>query len=246
MKRLRRNNPHLPSHSRWLAYATAGAATALGGIASAEAEIHYSGRIDVVLPGHSHGVSATQLPLSNGASVELSNYVNQTTSDSNRASFRVLGAAVSHSFRADKVAPFGFVVKHLPNGPATLVSHGLFHRTFSSESNIHGPYNSHWRNEGFIGFKFNTGAGTQYGWVRMKIQPDPLVGMKVRDYAWADPGEPIKTGQTSSSGGRAAALPDEGSLGLLALGGAGLMGWRNRRRLSQMAKSFDRGPRAGS
>jgi hypothetical protein len=244
MKRLRRNNPHLPSHSRWLAYATAGAATALGGLASAEAEIHYSGRIDVVLPGHLRQVSATQLPLSNGASVELSNFV-QTTSDYNVASFRVLGAAVSHSFRADEVTTF--LVKRLPKRPPTLVSQGVFHRTNPIDSsNIHGPYNSQWAGEGFIGFKFNTGAGTQYGWVRMKIQRDPLVGMKVRDYAWADPGEPIKTGQTSSSDDHAAALPDEGSLGLLALGGAGLMGWRNRRRLSQIAKSFDRRPTAGS
>src|SRR6266478_2999453 len=40
------------SHSRWLAYATASAATALAGSHSAEASIHYSGRLDVPFPPH--------------------------------------------------------------------------------------------------------------------------------------------------------------------------------------------------
>src|SRR4030095_1859734 len=39
----------IPS-SRWLAYASAGAATALTGAPSVEAEIHYSGRVDVAFP----------------------------------------------------------------------------------------------------------------------------------------------------------------------------------------------------
>ena len=38
------------SHSRWLAYATAGAATALVGSNSAEAAIHYSGLVVEVFP----------------------------------------------------------------------------------------------------------------------------------------------------------------------------------------------------
>ena len=38
------------SHSRWLAYATASAATALAGSHSAEAAIHYSGLLNVAIP----------------------------------------------------------------------------------------------------------------------------------------------------------------------------------------------------
>jgi hypothetical protein len=38
------------SHSRWVAYATAGAATALAGTNSAEAAIHYSGSLNVTFP----------------------------------------------------------------------------------------------------------------------------------------------------------------------------------------------------
>src|SRR5215475_3764983 len=37
--------------SRWLAYSGAAAATALAGASSADGEIHYSGRLDVIFPG---------------------------------------------------------------------------------------------------------------------------------------------------------------------------------------------------
>jgi hypothetical protein len=37
--------------SRWLAYSGAAAATALAGASSADGEIHYSGRVDVIFPG---------------------------------------------------------------------------------------------------------------------------------------------------------------------------------------------------
>jgi hypothetical protein len=48
------------------------------------------------------------------------------------------------------------------------------------------------------------------------------------DYAWADPDESIKTGQKRSSQ-LTKAVPKTGSLGLLALGGAGLIVWRKRK-----------------
>jgi hypothetical protein len=45
-KRTHARKPAVIANSRWLAYATAGAASALTGANSAEATIHYSGRID--------------------------------------------------------------------------------------------------------------------------------------------------------------------------------------------------------
>ena len=48
--RLSRRQTAKVSHSRWLGYATAGAATALAGSNCLEAGIHYSGRLDVVAP----------------------------------------------------------------------------------------------------------------------------------------------------------------------------------------------------
>ena len=74
---------------------------------------------------------------------------------------------------------------------------------------------------GFIGFKFDAGNGTQYGWARVRMDSGPSANTyTLIDYAFADPGENIATGQ----------VPEPGSLGLLALGGAGLLAWRKRRK----------------
>jgi hypothetical protein len=48
--RFRKNHADGIPASRWLAYAGASVATALAGAAPAEAEIHYSGRVDTVFP----------------------------------------------------------------------------------------------------------------------------------------------------------------------------------------------------
>ncbi|MBA3650720.1 MAG: hypothetical protein H0W66_04365, partial [Chthoniobacterales bacterium] len=77
-------------------------------------------------------------------------------------------------------------------------------------------------------FRFDNGAGTQYGWARVRMGgQNTNFAFTVLDYAWADPGEKIRPGQTSSSTGNA---PVEGSLGVLALGAAGLTVWRQRRK----------------
>jgi MYXO-CTERM domain-containing protein len=80
---------------------------------------------------------------------------------------------------------------------------------------------------GFIGFRFNNGNGDQYGWVRVKFANRAPIDYDfwLIDYAYADPGEPIRAGQTSSD----EMVPEEGSLGWLALGAAGVLAWRPRR-----------------
>lgn len=82
---------------------------------------------------------------------------------------------------------------------------------------------------GFIGFRFNNGAGVQYGWARLRTQGHFEEGFKLLDYAWGDPGDQVRAGQTSLAGGQVEATPDHGSLGLLAIGGAGLIAWRKQR-----------------
>jgi hypothetical protein len=89
------------------------------------------------------------------------------------------------------------------------------------------------RGQGMAAFMFDTGKGPQYGWVRIRT----TVGggynqMEVIDYAWADPGEPILTGQKKEEVDPGAAVTESGSLGLLALGSAGLLAWRKRRELT--------------
>jgi hypothetical protein len=73
---------------------------------------------------------------------------------------------------------------------------------------------------GFIGFKFNSGKGTQYGWVRLQMN-GPAKGntFTLIDYAFADVGEAIATGQ----------IPEPNSLAFLAFGAAGLLAWRKWR-----------------
>src|SRR6266513_2191684 len=69
MKPHRRINGLPISETRWLAYATAGVASAFGLSSSAEAEIHYSGNVSIKLTGNSQA----SLPLSNGASLVFEN-----------------------------------------------------------------------------------------------------------------------------------------------------------------------------
>src|ERR1700750_2437151 len=66
--RTRKKSAVLAKH-RWLAYATAGAATAVGGATSSEAEIHYSGRMRLVLDIKEHGgfSDSRKLPLTGQA-----------------------------------------------------------------------------------------------------------------------------------------------------------------------------------
>ena len=88
------------------------------------------------------------------------------------------------------------------------------------------------RGVGFIGFKFNTGGGTQYGWARVRMRSAfyvPENGFYVVDYAWADVGEPIRTRQIDSLSQEQGTVSPSGSLGLLALGKAGIELWRTQR-----------------
>jgi len=48
------------------------------------------------------------------------------------------------------------------------------------------------------------------------------------EYAWGDPGDSIQTGQKRNPN-ESVAVPESGSLGLLALGAAGVDAWHNRR-----------------
>jgi hypothetical protein len=56
------------------------------------------------------------------------------------------------------------------------------------------------------------------------------------EYAWADVGERIRTGQTDNPSQEQGAVSPSGSLGLLALGKAGLELWRAQRLLSVSGK----------
>ena len=214
--------------SRWLAYATASVATALTGASSVEAEIHYSGRVNVAFPPNEN--KSVALPLEEpGNSIFFARTVNDGSND-------FFGAAGLHSGAfAGSYPGFEYAFVWRLKSRDRYVSHARFTSGGgfgASGTMVRGDRSSQnwqWRGRGtdFVGFRFNNGSGRQYGWARVRMDgPASKFSFTVLDYAWADPGEPIKAGQTNSSPTTA---PSEGSLALLAVGAAGLALWRARR-----------------
>jgi hypothetical protein len=228
-KRTRSKKPPVITNSRWLAYATAGAASAFT-CANSEASIHYSGII-----GEYSGRQRTKsfrLQLDQpGDSFRLRHYVTAFTS-SVFAHFGVRGLAGAGFAGAycPRNSDIGSVSKlgrgQFISGRPLLARHsGLL----GGDLSTCGQFDA--GDLGFIGFKFNNGNGDQYGWVR--IQMGQRFDFWLVDYAYADPGEPIRAGQKSSNEmvpeENDEMVPEEGSLGALALGAAGLLAWRKRR-----------------
>jgi MYXO-CTERM domain-containing protein len=238
MKPFRRINSFPISETRWLAYVTAGAASALACANSAEAEIHYSGNVFIKLTGNAQA----SLPLSNGASLVFRNIFGGSTF-LQHFHFYVKGV-ISGSARGYFQSASGSRnwLSNLP--PRENVSAGEFLPVTGNPG--FGVLFTFWSDgafspiggwpRGFVGFRFNTGNGMQYGWARIQTR-DVIINHShhvrdvIEDYAWGDVGDSIRTGQKSSSGDMVNAVTDSGSVGLLALGAAGLVAWRKRREL---------------
>jgi hypothetical protein len=232
----RARRPAKFSHLRWTSYAIAAGATATGAIPAAEAEIHYSGPVDYKFNEKSTFRRHT-FPLSNGAHL-MGAFNNNRFSGYDYAYFGVDAAKVSNSLRGPGSVNGLHLLAALPRG--SDVSEGKFFPTpFYGDAvmqslNCANPY---WQERGtyYVGFRFNTGAGPQYGWVRIRWAGCNANDFIVKDYAWGDPGDKIKTGQRKLREDDAAGKTEapvvgtEGSLGLLALGAVGLTAWRKRR-----------------
>jgi hypothetical protein len=134
----------------------------------------------------------------------------------------------------------------LPRG--ALVSHGPFGFAFGFAVGRLQDYACEFRDfqepgTYAIGFRFNNGAGKQYGWVRIKWGGCSANKYIVKDYAWGDRGDQVTVCQMTldepatpvarpqDAAGADAAPPADafGSLGLLALGAVGLQAWRAKR-----------------
>ena len=231
LKALRRSKVRI-ADSRWATYAVASAATSLAGLATADAEIHYSGPVNFRFKGTLNH----NFPLENGASLDFFH------NDLGFAHLEIRDAD-STSFAGDhrsSNSTFPFYLYRL--GSQVNVSQQRLGQSCRRYSYTYGSYThtycffggliqgGHFTEpgRGFIGFAFNTGAGRQYGWVRVKTSGADKNNFIVLDYAWGDPGEPIETGQKQSPVNKQA-VTKPGSLGLLATGATGLKAWRQKR-----------------
>jgi hypothetical protein len=179
-----------------------------------EAAIHYSGILNVQFPPHRDRVHKFQLDQP-GDFFSFRHFAAFTWGENEFAAYGIVSAAV----RAYSITGGTYVAK-LSFGQA--ISTGLFF--YGNWGNLE-YFGWEDRGTGYVGFRFNNGAGIQYGWARVWMSGQQENGFVVRDYAYADPGEPIRAGQTSSN----EMVPEEGSLGWLALGAAGLLAWRKSR-----------------
>jgi LPXTG-motif cell wall-anchored protein len=196
--------------SRWLAYATAGAATVLTSVNSLEAAIHYSGPLRFPFPPDSNLHKTFRLGRP-GYSFELDHKV------SGHAAFTIIGDV------RGRIYPYASRLNSgdkISVGPFAGGYVGWMVRSHDA------PFKQ-WKRPGigFIGFSFES-SGNHYGWVRVEMAGNGKNnGFRLLDYAWADAGEAIAAGQTSSD----EQVPTLGSLGLLATGAVGLLLWRKRR-----------------
>jgi hypothetical protein len=234
IQRTRRCKINSIEQKRWSAYATAVLASGftLSLAESAEAEIHYSGLIKQDVPNgscfysyhyHSGYCYAGTLTLPLGANGNIKLIHSKTRSIYGTESFYLGGSAyLKVSAPGAAVRGGGPISRLLPGnvisaGPFTE-GYGLL-ATYGARGQFQAP------GQGFVGFKFNTGAGEQYGWVRVRMNGFPENSFAVVDYAYGDPGEVVKAGQRKSR----SSSPHLESLGGLALGAIGLLAWRRRR-----------------
>ncbi len=211
------------STSRWAAYATAGAATAAGCVATADANIIYSGVVDRHFGPASF--SSDTFPVAGGATLRPV-YVGPGQEGP------AFGQASIYIFRSPAAGSVaGFTARYLNFASKLSFGQSINARPFVYGSGILAVdllSTCQWLSPGpgFVGFRFSGPDGMQYGWARITTDgPEAGNTFTLVDYAVASPGERITAGQTSST-----SVPETGgSLGLLALGCLGLLAWRARR-----------------
>jgi hypothetical protein len=220
------------SKARWLAYATASAASALAGNHAAEAGIHYSGIVNLYFPPDSNTDMILQLDKSGDSlrffhETDFHHVPGYFWAGVGMAGRKSHGVAVVTSSFDEHTASRLHRGQAVSRAPIFGTGSALFTMV---AGDIFGYFT---RGTGYVGFFFNNGAGRQYGWARVR-----MLGARhkdayyIVDYAYADPGEQIRTGQKDA---REPDAPVEESLGCLALGAAGLAAWRKRRGLVQNA-----------
>ncbi len=227
---------------RWISYAAAGAATAVAASNDTEGAILYSGVLNQAV-GHAAGVSSRFIKTLIANSVQGANKLGtihhsligapapgggyNSSSAVGKDNFLMRGAvngrvAGNRGSLANPPAVYPYAYK-LAFG-ANLVAIPLL-PVGTNATMVSGGYdnaNAHWFGvgTGFLGFKFNNGAGDEYGWARVTINHAQNWRFTLVDYAYGTVGQAITAGQT--------ATPEPASLALLAVGAVGLLALRKK------------------
>jgi hypothetical protein len=223
MKSARKSRTQIASlpGSRWVAYSTA--ALASGFVAgTSEGENPYSVLLDQrVVHSDQFGVSLG----APGVGILFKHfehfYGSSSSHDGGSAQVSMYGASGKIAGMTGHGALIS--VSNLPRGVALSGLNFLGNRGFLAERSAGGGFPDGQfldRGVGVFGFRFNLGAGDQYGWARVKMRGYPENNYKVIDYAYGDPGESVFVGQKTSE------ADVSQSLGDLAAGGAALRAGR--------------------
>ncbi len=223
--------------ARWAAYAAAGVASTVAIAPSAEAEVHYSGLVNYNFAAHGGQGS---FPLHPGVNLAFrvgipdggDNFGHVIVNGANGA-FAGRSAAYTSPLASSLSARVRLSQQSFPVSCRFSSSQSTRICYYDGANLGDGSFAN--RGETFIGFEFTNESGLHYGWARVRLSGAPKYRFQLVDYAWADPGEGLLTGQKKSRH-RAEATSKAGSLGLLAAGSAGLKAWRAQKQLPNLSR----------